>query len=190
LDGLRTCIRDIGSDVEQIWSEFLAPLVQFAHSIVVVDRFAATSHFNRRDGRSGLSRFLRGVSAVGHRYVRVFSALQSGEDPGQYATAIETMLATDGYGGFDMELFMLPDEQFRRIFHFRFLRFDALFQLRTDAGLEVLEGGTLNRPANIQFQHIEPDLPKLEQRMLSACGNTPIVKRIVPRRSGRRCDGS
>jgi hypothetical protein len=107
--------------------------------------------------------------------VRLYSALPENIDVLDASDRIRRILDQLNWGKNRFELFVLPDRDFKRLFHFRYLRFDVFCRLKLDAGLEVIQGDALYRPVDITIEEVRRDVLRLEQRCVDACGQPLLV---------------
>jgi hypothetical protein len=66
--------------------------------------------------------------------------------------------------GYSFTLYLAQDGAFRDRFHYRYLRFDQSWSLKTDAGLSVLEGPDLWRRATYNFDPVSDEHLQAESR--------------------------
>jgi hypothetical protein len=74
--------------------------------------------------------------------------------------AVEHLLPT----GYTFTLYLAEDCAFRDRFHYRYLRFDQSWSLKTDAGLAILEGPDLWRRATYNFDPVSDEHLQAENR--------------------------
>jgi hypothetical protein len=134
------------TDINRLWTERFARLVEQTKLVVVVDRYAVVRHwhFDRKKQRSGLEFLLAELHACRRRRrtVIIYAAADKtgAASDGELAASVQHTVQSLGRGAVqEVQLFIGPDKLFGAKARDRYLRFDrAVCEL--GHGLEVLEG--------------------------------------------------
>lgn len=159
----RTCCDDI-------WNRCFSRPVQHAGTITIMDRYAGrdllTCKSERRSGfLSLLDRLPRKTQEC---HLKLYTGFNN--DGGEYETesaVISAVQAAVGHSlpiGYTFTLYLAEDSAFGAKYHYRYLRFDQSWSLKTDAGLALLEGPDLWRRATYNFEPVSDEHLQAENR--------------------------
>lgn len=150
---LASGVAPAGQKVSTLWRQRFEPLSkQIRGAVNIVDRFAGIGHLDRHDEYSGLRRFLTELDGgLTGRVVNLFTGYDKPlKDDIQ--RSIKDLSSTIRRGGIrELNLFLCEDFGFRKIAHYRYVRFDHLTCF-LDVGLEAFSGDALYRDCRIQMR--------------------------------------
>ena len=153
-----------------IWNRCFSRPVQHAGTITIMDRYAGRDLLTcKSERRSGFHSLLdRLPQKKGACHLRLYTGFDN--DGTNYETdsavvaaikaAVEHLLPT----GYTFTLYLAEDSAFRDRFHYRYLRFDQSWSLKTDAGLALLEGPDLWRRSTYNFDPVSDEHLQAENR--------------------------
>ena len=154
--------------VSLLWKERFLSLAKHADAnVTIIDRYAGERHLLRRDGLSGLRRFLMGVDAgMTGRIVDVFTASidRSATD---ILTSTQSLASNLRQGGIsEIRIHIVPNADFSRIAHHRYVRFGS-FVCSLDVGLEVFEGENVFRDCPFSMRQFDDTARDCESSLRS-----------------------
>lgn len=180
LDGLETAsafqraanLRDrklckTGEYVNSIWNRLFAPLVSYFDPIVVVDRYCLRPLTDGPEGESGIERFLARVDATPGfdrtKRIQVFSTVVRTRDLHDIIRRLHRVVKNLPHNRVgNLELYTVPERQFRKLVHYRYVRFRTHHCLQLDHGIDILEGRTLKQTNPYAFWDYDEVLRKDE----------------------------
>jgi hypothetical protein len=156
-----------GTRVGELWAQRFARLASLCHGdVVVVDRYCATSHMQRRDGYSGLRRLLVELdNVVKACTVYVYSSIvEYAED--EIVDSVSSLAKNLGTGIRSVVLRLVADGDFSRTSHYRYLRFgDDVYDI--DVGLDVFAGERTFRTCIFRLRQ-RSDVIAADEKILKA----------------------
>jgi hypothetical protein len=154
----------------EIWERCFRSPVEHAETITIMDRYAGRDLLTcKSERRSGLHSFLdRLPQKTRPCHLKLYTGFNNeGSDyetestvVAAIRTAVEHLLPI----GYNFTLHLAEDCAFRDRFHYRYVRFDQSWSLKTDAGLSVLEGPNLWRRATYTFEPVSDEHLQAESR--------------------------
>ncbi|MFL5353123.1 hypothetical protein [Archangium sp.] len=154
--------------VSLLWRERFLHLAKHADgNVTIVDRYAGERHLERRDGFSGLRKFLTGVDAgMTGRIVEIFTASvnRSAADILASAQALASNLRQGGIS--EIKIHISQNADFSRVAHYRYVRFGN-FVCLLDVGLEVFEGDEVFRECPFSMRQFDAQTQDGESQLRS-----------------------
>jgi len=155
---------------DDIWNQCFSNAVQHAGTITIMDRYAGRGILGcRSERRSGFHSLLDRLPKKKYPcHLRLYTGFDSegreNELDSAVVTAVQAAVEHLLPAGYTFTLYLAEDTAFRDKFHYRYLRFDQSWSLRTDAGLTILEGPDLWRRAAYNFDPISDEHLQAENR--------------------------
>jgi hypothetical protein len=155
---------------DDIWNRCFSRPVRHAQTITIMDRYAGRDLLTcKSERRSGFHSLLDRLPQKKYPcHLRLYTGFDN--DGTNYdadsavlaaiKAAVEHLLPA----GYTFTLYLAEDSAFRDRFHYRYLRFDQSWSLKTDAGLAILEGPDLWRRATYNFDPVSDEHMQAENR--------------------------
>ncbi len=145
---------------DKIWDICFSRLVQHADTMTIMDRYAGRDLLTcKAERRSGLLSLLDRLPKKNREtQLRLYTGFA--KEGSEYGTqsdvrlAIETAIGHLLPAGYTLTLYLAEDSVFAARYHYRYFRFDQSWNLKTDAGLAILEGPDLWRRATYNFESV------------------------------------
>jgi hypothetical protein len=155
---------------DEIWDRCFTRPVQHAETITIMDRYAGRDLLRcKSERRSGFHSFLdrlprKKTSCNLRLYTGFDNDGTAYETDSVVVAAIKTAVEHLLPIGYRFTLYLAQDGAFRDKFHYRYMRFDQSWSLKTDAGLSILEGPDLWRRATYNFDPVSDEHLQAENR--------------------------
>lgn len=149
--------------VDTVWANWFKMLAMYSTKIVIVDRYAVCSAHERRDGKSGLNKFLTEISKLTNPHnIIIYSARKRGCTDTQLVDSVKQHFASLINNGINtLNINLCDDSVFSEIAHYRYIKFDDTLCM-LDTGLEVLNGDEVYRTCSFNKRKLDPLTSKEE----------------------------
>lgn len=162
-----------GENITQLWHDRFKLLTTISRQIVVVDRYAAESHLERRDGRSGLRWLLRALAQDGRKHtINLYSSYKNSSVDDIERSLQEIQIDSGQIQAFYAHL--SSDHDFSSQYHARYLRCDDLV-CRIDTGLEVFQGDLVYRDTDFSLSWDIKERRNIESKLRDISDSRKII---------------
>jgi hypothetical protein len=176
-----------GHSVDKIWDDLFRGLVAHFSQIAVIDQYCIQRLANSDCalGASGVEQFLRRVddcqSTVPGTVVQVISSLARGQSLPDVMTRLHEFSASlPNRRIASLELRLADDRDFKRLVHYRCVRFQSHHSLILDRGIDILEGHTVKCTHLYSFTLFDDTLRRDENEILAKSQRARVYERPTP----------
>ena len=175
-----------GDSVDGIWNDLFKGFVAHFSQMAAIDRFCvqrlADPYFAH--GESGVEQFLRRVddcqSTAPGSVVQIISSLARGQSRAEVVARLTEFSASlPNRRIASLVLNLVHEKEFKKIVHYRCVRFQSHHTLMLDHGIEILEGRTVKRTHPCSFTCFDETFRRDENEILENSERVKVYERLT-----------